>query len=356
METHDYANQIRENIEYQIKKLSMFWNLREKTIRRLLEEVANKKSPDIENININQALTDSIMNSMASLIDYYYIYCFLKMGITEHHITKVQYRPLNNYNLRKTYPSKGKNEKIASMEHIRNDTRVRIIEVSQQDPSKLTGNDYWPIFFGNAIASHLKDTGMMDRTQNFNFDYCDDSFSIPSLALKYHEYMYRFYCNEHFSHGVKYNIFLDINNCLKHNIIPYVKPKIEKLAGELRGFLYFKFTNASKFFLKTGILKSVVEMDFERLRKNLKVLHTDKKNYTFEIEKELGIDKVITTDSENGYISDGELCFYIDNVLMRKSHDATYIEAGINLKLVLGRLITDIEQGIRLKFSELELS
>ncbi|WP_046071944.1 hypothetical protein [Pseudomonas synxantha] len=97
-------------------------------------------------------------------------------------------------------------------------------------------------------------------------------------------------------------------------------------------------------------------MDFERLRKNLKVLHTDKKNYTFEIEKELGIDKVITTDSENGYISDGELCFYIDNVLMRKSHDATYIEAGINLKLVLGRLITDIEQGIRLKFSELELS
>ncbi|WP_148666913.1 hypothetical protein [Pseudomonas synxantha] len=227
---------------------SLQYPVRRSAVVDLIETPFTQNPGHPQNININQALTDSIMNSMASLIDYYYIYCFLKMGITEHHITKVQYRPLNNYNLRKTYPSKGKNEKIASMEHIRNDTRVRIIEVSQQDPSKLTGNDYWPIFFGNAIASHLKDTGMMDRTQNFNFDYCDDSFSIPSLALKYHEYMYRFYCNEHFSHGVKYNIFLDINNCLKHNIIPYVKPKIEKLAGELRGFLYFKFTNASKIF------------------------------------------------------------------------------------------------------------
>lgn len=334
----------------------MFWNLREKTVKRLLEEVANKKTPDTENININQALTDSIMNSMASLIDYYYIYCFLKMGINEQDITKVQYRPLNNYNLRKTYPSKGKNEKVASMDHIINTTRAKITKTSQQDPSKLSVNDYWPIFFGNAIASHLKDTGMMDKKQNFDFDYCDDAFLIPNLALKYHEYMYRFYCNEHFSHGVKYNIFCDINNCLKHNTIPYVKPKIEKLAGELRGFLYFKFTNRSSIFLKPGILKSIVDMDFERLKNNLKSLHKNKNNYTFEIEKELGIDKIITTDQENGYIIDEELFFYIDHVLMRKTQDATYIEAGINLKLVLGKLITDIEQGINLKFSELELS
>ncbi|TBN47394.1 hypothetical protein [Pseudomonas sp. BGI-2] len=356
METHDYTNQIRENIEYQIKKLSMFWSLREKTIKRLLEEVVNKKIPDNENLNINQALTDSIMNSMASLIDYYYIYCFLRMGINAQNITKVQYRPLNNFNIRKTYPSKGKNEKLASMEDIRNDTREKIIKISQQDPSKLSGNDYWPIFFGNAIVGHLKDTGMMEKTSNFKFEYCDDSFLVSSLARKYHEYMYRFYCNEHFSHGVKYSIFLDINNCLKHNTIPYVKPKIEELSGELRGFLYFEFTNNSNIFLKPGPLKSIVEMGFERLKENLKILHTNKKNYTFEIEKELGIDKVITTDPENGYINDGDLCFYIDDVLMRKSRDATYIEAGINLKRVLGRLINDIEQGINLKFSELELS
>ncbi len=355
MDMSGLIKQVEENIEYQVGKLSFLWGARDKTNDRLLEEAANQKVADPENSAINQALTDAIMNSMASLIDYYCMYCFMKIGVKSDRILRVQYRPMNNHALSNASLFKEVGLEKSSVKFIKSQFNSNITGLSGLDLASISIHDYWPAFFGDAISAALHDVRILS-TKKFEYDYKDGEFKIDTSVRKYHCYMHRLYCNEHFYGGVKYSIYVDINNCLKHNIVPYVTPKLEMFGGEQRGFSYFEFKKDSSIFLKPGLLRDLVELDFDELRLSLEQVYSRKTTHRCSLEQEWEMDDIIKVDKGSGYISKDQntLYFFIDNVLMAKSRDATFVDAGLSLKKTLSRLIDDIKWGMNLELSEFD--
>ena len=168
--------------------------------------------------------------------------------------------------------------------------------------------------------------------------------------------MQKFYCNGHFCNGTKYNIYIDINNCLKHNIVPYITPRLEIFEGEQRGFSYFEFNSNTSIFLKPGLLRDIIELDFEVLRESLQEIADSPTNIRSKLEKSWELDDILRIDKKSGYISDDKktLYFFVDNVLMAKTYETTFIDAGLSLKKALGRLIVDIEDGIKLDLRQFD--
>nr|WP_279153529.1 hypothetical protein [Pseudomonas mosselii] len=355
MNMNDLISQIEENINYQIDKLSFLWTARNKTNDQFLREASHKVKHDAENAVVNQALTDGLMNSMASLVDYYYIYCFIKLGIKSEWITKVQYRPLNNKFLISTTSQKEPGSNSSSVAFIKKKFDERIASLNESSTDKININDYWAAFFGDAISNILFDAKLLP-TKKFELEYMEGELKINNLVHKYNCYMQKFYCNEHFSNGVKYNIYIDINNCLKHNIVPYVTPKFEIFEGEKRGFSYFEFKQSSSVFLKPGLLRDIVELDFDLLHKNIEQMYTSEVSTRSSLEISWEMCEILKVDKGSDYISsDGKtLYFFVDGILMAKTNEATYIDAGISLKRALGRLIEDIKYGMNLDLSQFE--
>jgi hypothetical protein len=348
MEINSLISQIKENIDYQEGKLAFLWSSRETTNLKFLQQSATQQEVDPENATVNQALTDALLNAMASLIDYYCMYCFLKMGVKKELITNVQYRPMNNYAL-----LQAASFKASSLDVIKARLDEKLRDLSKLELNEICIHDYWPAFYGDAIASALAKTGII-TSKKFEINFTKNGFEIDSSIRKYHHLMYRFYSNQHFYGGVKYNIYMDINNCLKHNIVPYVTPKFENYEGEMRAFSYVEFKKSNSLFLKQGLLKTLVELDFDILRDGLKQVCNSETRIRSELEVAWGMDDILRVDKRNGYLSDDQktLYFFIDNILMAKTREATYVDVGISLKKTLGRLLEDMRLGMNLDLSE----
>lgn len=355
MDTATLAKQIEENIQYQISKLSFLWSARDKSNDQFLREAANKINHEKENTVINQALTDALLNSMASLIDYYFIFCFIKMGIKNESITKVQYRALNNKLLNNSTQFKEANKKHKSLAFINKKFEDHLSKLKEPEYDEYNINDYWAAFFGDAITAHLFDAKLLTE-KKFDFEYLQDGLKINNLVQKYHCYMQSFYCNGHFYRGTKYNIYLDINNCLKHNIVPYVTPKLETFEGEQRGFSYFEFSSSNSIFLKPGLLRDIVELDFDVLQESLKEIADSPTIIRSKLEIVWELDDILKVDKKSGYISEDKktLYFFVDNILMAKTSQSTFIDAGQSLKKALAKLIIDIENGMKLNLSQFD--
>ncbi|MBP4001372.1 hypothetical protein [Pseudomonas koreensis] len=349
MDVESLILQIQENINYQEGKLAYLWGAKEKTNFTFLEQAANNIL-DPQNAAVNQALTDSLLNAMASLVDYYCMYCFLKMGVKEEQITKVQYRPMNNQAL-----LAASSNKLTSLDLIRESFDRNITEISKRKLADISTNDYWPAIFGDAATSVLFKVGVVPG-KKFELAHGVDGFEINSKVRKFHYYMHRLYCNQFLSGGVKYNLFIDINNCLKHNIVPYVTPKLESFAHEERAFSYIEFKNDNTVFLKPSLLKTLVDYDFDAMREGLEQVRASNTNLRSELEIAWGMDDILRVDKENGYLSQDEktLYFFIDNILMAKTREATFVDVGISLKRALGRLMEDIRWGMGLDMSEFD--
>lgn len=349
MDIESLLLQIKENIDYQHEKLNFLWSTREPTNLKFLQQSTTQQKVDEENATINQALTDAILNAMASLIDYYCMYCFLKMGAKKELITNVQYRPMNNHALLQA------SSKVPSVENIRARLDEKLKELSKLEPGKINPHDYWPAFFGEAIASILAKTGVIE-SKKFEISYTQNRFKIDNSIRKYHYLMERLYCNQYFYSGVKYNIYIDINNCLKHNIVPYVTPKLESYEGEERVYSYVEFKNSNSIFLKPGLLKTLVELDFDTLRDNLSQVYNSETRTRSALEISWGMDDILRVDKHNGYLSEDKntLYFFIDNILMAKTREALYVDVGISLKKTLAKLLSDIRSGINLDLSEFD--
>ncbi|MBX8590244.1 hypothetical protein K5D56_12765 [Pseudomonas cichorii] len=341
--------QVKENIDYQESKLAYLWSARDKTNLTFLEQAANL-ALDPQNTTINQALTDSLLNAMASLVDYYCMYCFLKLGIRKEQVTKVQYRPMNNQALLLTNPNK-----LSSLDSVKAHFDECVTGISKKALKDISMHDYWPAFFGDAASSALLKVGVISKKQ-FRLSYGADGFEIDNVIRKFHFYMYRLYCNQFFCGGVKYNLFIDINNCLKHNVVPYITSKFEVFKNEERAFSYIEFKNDSTVFLRPGLLKTLVDYDFDAMREGLRQVYSTKNGLRSDLERAWGMDGILRVDKGNGYLSQDEntLYFFIDNVLMAKTRDGTFVDVGISLKRALGRLMEDIRWGMNLDMSEFD--
>ena len=341
--------QVKENIDYQEGKLAYLWSAREKTNLAFLEQAANH-TLDPQNTAINQALTDSLLNAMASLVDYYCMYCFLKMGVEKENITTVQYRAMNNRALLFATPNK-----LTSLDSIRVSFDELITGISKKALTDISIHDYWPALFGDAATSALLKAGIVLEGK-FKLSHDADGFKIDNKIRKFHCYMHRLYCNQFLCGGVKYSLFIEINNCLKHNIVPYVIPKLENFEDEGRAFSYIEFKNDNTVFLKPGLLKTLVDYDFDAMREGLEQVYSSKTSLRSDLERAWGMDDILRVDKGNGYLSQDEntLYFFIDNVLMAKTRDATFVDVGISLKRALGRLMEDIRWGMNLDMSEFD--
>lgn len=354
MKSENLIRDAEENVRYQIKKVNALFQKRHKTNVQYLNQYINPgQVPDEDNAILNQALSDALLNAMASLIDYYCICCMLKLGVTEEKIKKVQYRPLSNrFIIEKSSASKFEKESATI------DTILKqYAEATENNKNlkSLIGDDYWIGFLGKAITHTLKEYGALeDSAFELAYDEEEDRIKINPKVEQYYFYMRPLLCNAATSVGLKHKIYIDINNFLKHNAVPYLTNNIEKFTDEERIFSYFEIRNDHSFLLKEGVLKDILSSDFLYLKDSLKSNKMNNKNYESlcPLEKKWGLGRVLTLDPVNGYIgpNDDILYFYIDGVLMAKTKTAIWVDAGKSFLTALQELRREIEIGLSFKF------
>lgn len=355
MDKHVLMQQVETNIEYQLKKLNLLWDAKEQAQSQVLDETLKKGQATAYSETVNQALTDTVLNSMASLLDYYCIHCFLRMGGDSSDVTRIQYRPINNHLLRlKSQFKRDKREavKLADID-ARFDARYKAL--SGLKPDEIDLHNYWHCYFADAVSSLLSDVGLVDKSAfEFSYDKEEKAFEIEKVLCKYHCLMERFYCNAHFYGGVKYGIYIDLNNCLKHNIVPYTKPQLEFFAAdegtEGRAYFYFELANHDSVFLKPGLLKDIVDAKYDDVRASLAEKAEGQNNTACALERDWEMPNIIRVDLGNGYCNEKEekLFFMVDGVLMAKTREKTYVDAAISFKNTLTALIRDVKNGMQM--------
>jgi hypothetical protein len=354
MKSENLISSIEKNVRYQIKKVNALFQKRHNTNVKYLNEYLNPgQRLDEENAILNQALSDALLNSMASLIDYYSICCMLKLGVTEEKIKKVQYRPLSNSVIVEK-ASASKSEKVSTTI----DTILKQYAEATKEKKNfksLVGHDYWIGFLGKAISHTLKEYGALeDSTFELAYDEENDRIKVNPKVEQYYFYMRPLLCNAASSMGLKHNIYIDINNFLKHNAVPYLTNNIEKFTNEERIFSYFEVRNDHSSLLKEGVLKDLLLSDFLDLKDSLKSKRTNKEDSEFlcPLEKKWGLGQVLTLDPVNSYIgpNDDILYFYIGGVLVAKTKTALWVDADKSFFSAFQELRREIDIGLNIKF------
>lgn len=330
MNTQDLISNLESNIQYKFKKIEVLYRQRCKTNHKYLNDCLSFGVKNDEgNSILNQALSDAILNSMASLIDYYCICCMLKIGVAEDKVRKIQYRSLSNsFLIDKS--SLSKSEKLtATVDTLQSDLRAKLSVFPNVESVNV--NDYWTAFLGDAISFTLKEYGILERSAfEFKINELKGRLEIDPRVEKYFYYMQPLFCNAASRLGLKHSIYIDINNFLKHNAVPYLSPQIERFGVEQRIYSYFEIKSAQSVFLKEGILKDLVAFSFDEVKSNLKMKQSKEDNYDLcQLEERWGLGAILTIDRTNGFISSNKefLHFYIDEILIAKSENALLIEA-----------------------------
>lgn len=345
---------IEKNIRYQLKKVNALFQKRHETnLRYLHEYVSPGQELNEDNAILNQALSDALLSSMASLIDYYSICCMLKLGVPEEKIKKVQYRSLSNtFIIEKASIPKSEKESTTIDAILK-----QYAEATENNKNfkSLIGDDYWIGFLGRAISHTLKEYGALeDSTFELAYDEEEDRIKVNPKVEQYYFYMRPLLCNAANSMGLKHNIYIDINNFLKHNAVPYLTNNVEKFIDEERIFSYFEIRNDHSSLLKEGVLKDLLLSGFLDLKDSLKSKELNKDNYKFlcPLEKKWGLGRVLTLDPVNSYIdqNDDILYFYIGGVLVAKTKTAIWIDADKSLLTTLQELRREIDRGLNFKF------
>lgn len=349
MNTLGLIKEFEENISYQFEKIEILYSARNETnITYLNETLHPTQNIDKRNATLNQAYSDALLNSLASLIDYYCILCMLKIGMPPSKIRKVQYRSINNKFILDKLKSTSIDKKSISIQELKDiyDSDFSKIHTSKN----INYRDYWIGFLGNAISSSLNEYGVSAKEFTLAYDVHEERLDINADIKKYFSYMHPFFCNMYNNSGVKHSIYIDVNNFLKHNAVPYITPHIESFENEKRIYSYFEIQNEHHLLLKDGILKDIVGIDFEKLKLNLDSKFCNSNNYDYlcGLEKTWELGRILTLDRTNGHISKDKktLYFFIDNVLIAKNHHVTLIDADDSLLMVLKVLKREIYNGL----------
>lgn len=325
-----HLSNLEENIQFKFKKIESLYKQRCITNNKYLTDRLNPEmKTDEDNSILNQALSDAILNSMASLIDYYCICCMLKIGATEDKVRKIQYRSLNNGFLidKSVLP---KSEKLtATIDILQAEFREKLSAFPSIESINI--NDYWTAFLGDAISYTLKEYGILESSKfEFKINELEGRLEIDPRVERYFYYMQPLFCNPVSCSGVKHSIYIDINNFLKHNAVPYLSPQIENFGVEQCIYSYFEIKSAQSAFLKDGILKDLVTSNFDEVKSNLETKQSKADNYHLcQLEERWGLGAILKIDRINGFISSNKefLHFYIDEILIAKSENAVLIEA-----------------------------
>ncbi|MFH7766964.1 hypothetical protein [Acinetobacter sp. BSP-28] len=352
MDNFQLSHNVKEDIFQKIDGIYCLVTQRVDVQRKCMDDFKNNKLVDSKLSLLNQTLNDASLNAMATLIDYYFIYCMLVIGANIEKIRKVQYRNVNkNLIINHSRYDKSIKEK-KSLKLYREKFDIKIKEECGLPLNEINIHDYWVCYLGDALSSTLCEYGVnIPRRILFDFDKPNGSFKLPKEIFDFHECILPFYCNPCNSSGVKYNVYLDINNCLKHNTIPYVIYKMETFEqpSEIRIYELFKIENYKFVFLKDGFLKDISEISLDELREGLSC-KANKNNFELcSLEEKWEIGSIIGVDHKNGYIDKkGDvLYFFLDSILILKTRDSVFVDANASYKSTLGKLFDEIKRGIK---------
>lgn len=351
MEKEFLAKNIETDILQKIKSIHALATQKESTHKACVDNfLKNRKSNPNKGIEIlDQAISDAILNSMATLIDYYCIYCMINIGIDASRITRVQYRAIGKKFLIENSTLEKEEKEKFSLALFKQKYEERLSQFRGMDIEKINPNEYWIGYLADTISTTLNTYGILQSKKiDLNFNQSENRLIINEKICDYHHCMRFLYCNPSSRTGIRYNIYLDINNYLKHNSIPRVMRRIEEFSDpiERRIYSFFEIDNYKSFFLKDGFLRDILEIGFDSLNENLKFKSIEKNRFELcPLEQHWEIGPIITIDRKNGFISkDGEtLFFFVDGVLLAKTKTQILVDSEFSFRTVLNLLINEIE-------------
>lgn len=349
----DLSKNLEGDITYKINSLHYLASAQEQTQKKYSNEYLQfGKAVNKDNETFNQLLNDAILNSMASLIDYYCVYCMIKLGVEPSKVRRVQYRALTKkFLLENSVLSMNEKTEI-SLQILRDKFNDKVSSEHNLKIEDININEYWASFLGDAISRTLWDYGILkEKHLKLHFNKEKNTINLPDEIKTYNHCMRFLYINPANPNGARYGIYIDLNNFLKHNAVPYFTQRKENFdnPAEDRLYSFFSIENERRIFLKEGILKDIAQTDFTDLKNILQIKLSKGNENMSALEQQWEIGPIISVDKKNGIASlkSDNIYFFVDNVLMAKSPTATLVDARTSFRYVISSLIREIESKIQ---------
>ncbi|NCG50830.1 hypothetical protein [Serratia fonticola] len=326
-----------ENMEYQAEKMRFLSELFHKAMQDAVEEVfckgmGNSHPKDSYAIFKAQVYADSLLNSFSSMVDYYYIDMAIRMGVPPDKMTCVQFKKISNYDIAKGVDwSTFINKNRSAIDRLEDDWDVKYFLWS-------------PVFKKELVKFGLMTKDDSPYTEVKKEGAEKVNIEPHALVRKYQERTEFLHCDRTgVGHGI--NIFLELNNFLKHNKSPLIDYELQELKNrgktESVALPFYRIKEEDYCFLGPGIIKHLAGIDFEYLKESLGLLY--KHNKISEIEFELG--SVISVDKENHYCRGESVYFSMDNILISRTKNSISINAW-SLFMASKKLLNGIEQNL----------
>jgi hypothetical protein len=203
-------------------------------------------------------------------------------------------------------------------------------------------------YLSDSIAALLQKYGIPGKKMvDFQFDVDKGKFKISDEIIKYHSFMSFLYMNPANPSGVRYGIYMELNNFLKHNAIPYLTLSVENFEkySENRLYSFFAIESDKYIFLKGEILKNIALANFENLKSDLQKKLIDGGKYLSELERRWELGSIISVHKEDGICNKSGDTLYldVDGVFIAKTADSILIDARSSFRSVISKLITQVE-------------
>ncbi|HEJ7933589.1 hypothetical protein JEQ01_14065 [Serratia marcescens] len=349
-----HIDKIEQNILYTKDKIRYYLQIR--SIELDIFYNTHLKDPADKYIlpKETQFFTDALLQGMATLIDYYFIWVSIKLGCQKEKIVKVQYRPFDDKQIIKAY-NEAKKSKLDTIPLIKKEIDMEILNLSGKPSSEVNINHYWAYYFKYAIYSEVSKWGDSFKSVQSETN-CEYENLVGDVVFKYFTYLSPLFSNcFYLMGGARYNLYLTINNYLKHNTVPIIIPNILNFGKERRIYSHFEIKNENSFFLKDSLLKDILLYDFESLKRELYVKSVQKKTdlFTQSPIRTFSFIDLVDVDIVNGYINDidGSLLFFVDGVSFIKTKESLLVDAHYSFEKIISNLFETIERSMKIIFN-----
>lgn len=332
---------VKNSITNQLEKITALGNLRRSEYVRspFYDNFIKTGRKNDFHQKYYQWLSDFMLNSMSSVIDYFYIYSMILLECPDNLLTRVQYKTLTSQDILDYYKkidnSITKREDIFSFNDNECKSEYNIEYNKLEVHERRCYYYYYPVKF---ICKPLDIN--IDSKKIFKNEY--DELRGNNFIQKYISLFSDFFCNNLDYSGVRFKIYIELNNYLKHNTIPIITPSIHGIKKENYIFSFFEIKNSHRVFLKkNSFIYEMMTIDFEYLKDEL-----DSHGTSPSLNNLLGIDNLIKVDKINGHYNDDTLIFFIDSILIHKKKDSILIDAACSFEKTISRLIKTINRNI----------
>lgn len=303
---------------------------------KLIAPAVNDRTEPEAAVHRQAALADAILGAMSSLIDYYAMLCAIRIGVPESRITSVHHDWIQHPRLQLNGKNAGKADLLPALEEFSAAYKQRWKEDQQDRP------DFWLGLYSASIEDRLKTLGVALDPEREE--------GLPGSPLKqlrtYFYYVQPLISNAINGEGLRFKLYSEINNVIKHNVNRPPRSTSETFDAETRWYTYIEIPQSSRPFLREGVLHRLLSMDFDQLGVWLSEREHSRPR-ACPIARQLGIDDRISLDAENGITSPDQatLYFFIDTVLVGKRRDGILIEAGKTLSSTAAMLCDTVLNG-----------